>query len=204
MSSDDDVYPRVVMLFTSVTSDRIIRSNQERLEQLYVVRGVPFSTVDASEPENKALREALFAVSGFKAVYPQTFLQGSPAGDYRFVGDFKSVHTMNEHNEHTGAFDRAFTDVPAYGAGLSAERKAWLVKRGAELARNALQWKKCISSQGEGFWFARSTGESSWVDPSEGVGPEHVWIPQTDSKGRGYFYHRRTGKAAWTIPLPTA
>jgi hypothetical protein len=200
MPHDDEAYPRVVMLFTSMTSDRLIRVNQERLLQLYSVRGVPVTTVDASEPEHKALREALFAVSGLKAVYPQTYLQASPGGSYHFVGDFKTLHTMNEHNEHTGAFDRAFVDVPAYSDCLGAERKAWLVKRGAQLAQNALQWEKCTTKGGEDYWFSKRTGESSWVNPSEGTGEDGVWIPQTDSKGRGFFYNRRTGKSAWTLP----
>lgn len=191
---------RVVVLFTSMTSDKLIRVNQERLEQLFYVKNVPTTTFDASESANKALREALFAVSGLKAVYPQVFVEREP-GVYDFVGDYKAVHTINEHDDITGAFDRAFAVLPAYAATLSPDRLAWLATRTAEVEALHKKWEQLTSSGGEAYWFCRGTGESSWVDPRAAIGPGSSWIPQTEQgSGRRYFYNFKTGKSAWKLP----
>jgi hypothetical protein len=83
-----------------------------------------------------------------------------------------------------------------------------------------LGWERCTSSRGETYFFKRSTGESSWVDPllpiaaavaagaaapalltSPRKAPlELVWLPMTDSKGRRYYYNRKTGVSAWSVP----
>lgn len=204
-----DLCLQVVMLFTSVTSDKLIRVNQERLEQLFYVRGLPLKQVDAADADNKALREALFAISGLKSVYPQVFFENTD-GSFSFVGDFKRIHTINEHNDHDASFDKTFMCVTAYAAVMGPERMAWLETLPAVVPTAASAtspkesaeptWERCTSKVGDEYWFCRRTGESSWVDPSLGMGPGGVWVPQIDKKGRTFYYNRKTGKSSWTVP----
>lgn len=193
------------MLYTSVTSDKLVRAAQERLERLLYVRGVPATLLDAADAANKPAREALFAVSGLRAVYPQVFLVAPDAdgGARTFVGDWKAVHAMNEHNEQTGAFDAAFRPVRAFAARLPAERVAFLDRRREELARLAAAWSVQTSRSGATYFWNASTGESAWVDPRSGVGPGGHWLSvessEVDAQGtpRSYWYNWKTGKSTW-------
>lgn len=192
---------QVFILYTSVTSDKLIRANQERLLNLFFVRKIPVKEIDASDASNKTLREALFAISRQRAVYPQVFVEHEN-GTYGFVGNFKDIHTMNEHNDITGAFEYTFSSIcPAYAATLTDERKMWLSKRSAELDALRKKWEEHVSKAGEPYWFCRATGESSWVDPRAAVGPGAEWIPQTQQEtGKRFFYNFKTGKSAWRLP----
>ena len=200
---------QVLVLYTSVTSDKLVRVAQERLERLLYVRGVPATLLDAADAANKPAREALFAVSGLRAVYPQVFLALPPAagGGHAFVGDWKAVHAMNEHNEQTGAFDAAFRPVPAFAARLPPARAAWLDRRREELARLAAAWAVHTSRAGDAYYWNAGTGESAWVDPRGGVGPGGQWVSvessEEDAAGnlRSYWYNWRTGKSTWRVPL---
>ena len=65
----------VVYLFTSASGDKVVKAHQEALEQLFYVKGLSYEPVDAVDVANREARNALFAVSGLRAQYPQVFLR---------------------------------------------------------------------------------------------------------------------------------
>ena len=58
---------------------------------------IQFEKVDGSYPDNKELRDVLFAVSGQRGKYPQCFLK-EESGSYRFVGLWDEVESLIECN----------------------------------------------------------------------------------------------------------
>lgn len=83
----------------------------------------------------------------------------------------------------------------------------FLSPRSKARRRAAGDWEECTTMNGEVYYFKRTTGESSWVDPRGAILEsvldagnaisDPIWLPMTDSKGRTYFYNRTTGKSSW-------
>ena len=89
----------------------------------------------------------------------------------------------------------------------TAETSTPFLSPRSKARRRAGDWEQCTTSTGETYYFKRTTGESSWVDPrgailesvldSGNAVEDPIWLPMTDSKGRTYFYNRKTGKSSW-------
>jgi hypothetical protein len=83
----------------------------------------------------------------------------------------------------------------------------FLSPRSKARRRAAGDWEECTTMNGEVYYFKRTTGESSWVDPRGAILEsvldagnaisDPIWLPMTDSKGRTYYYNRTTGKSSW-------
>jgi hypothetical protein len=54
-----------------------------------------YRTVDGSDSTIKEERDALFAISGIRGNYPQTFKEYS-SSDIKFVGDWEQIESLNE------------------------------------------------------------------------------------------------------------
>lgn len=90
------------MLTTSVSSDQSVPGKQRKLADIFEAKGVRFKELDCSLEENREERNRLWGISGKRAVYPQVFI-----GD-TFVGDYDAILEMNEADEDTEAFTKAF------------------------------------------------------------------------------------------------
>lgn len=75
-------------------------------------RGIPYALLDGANEGNRPLRNALFGVSGKRAVYPQVFMRTGDA-EYTFLGTYDSLHEVNEATEggNSAAFDALFAGV---------------------------------------------------------------------------------------------
>jgi WW domain len=86
-------------------------------------------------------------------------------------------------------------------------------------------WASAVASNGRTYWYSRSTGQRTWIDPSPGepgVGaapvtaraPETIalvaagaaasgkplWAKNMAASGRAYYYNRLTRKTSWEPP----
>ena len=102
--------PTQVYLYTSASGDKVVKSHQEQLEQLFYIRGLAYEPVDATDPANREARNALFAVSGLRAQYPQVFLRHAD-GRHTFLGQFEAVQRLNERDELTHDWRETFKNV---------------------------------------------------------------------------------------------
>ena len=50
------------------------------------------------------------------------------------------------------------------------------------------------------YYFNETTGETVWVEPSEGFRPSEWRIHTDDDSGVSYFSHVTTGEVTWTPP----
>jgi hypothetical protein len=88
-------------------------------------RGIPYALLDGANEGNRPLRNALFGISGKRAVYPQVFLRTGDA-EYAFVGTYDSLHEVNEATGADGAasgaaaFDALFAGVPRVAVSADA------------------------------------------------------------------------------------
>jgi len=54
--------------------------------------------IDGTDPNNKEKRSELFRISGLRAEYPQVFFLDRDSCEYRFVGNYGKISTLNENN----------------------------------------------------------------------------------------------------------
>mmetsp|Transcript_22216 Transcript_22216/g.52264 ORF Transcript_22216/g.52264 Transcript_22216/m.52264 type:complete len:105 (-) Transcript_22216:40-354(-) len=94
-----------LVLTTSVSSSMEVPAKQRRLLDLFTAKGVRYKEMDCSLEENREERSRLWGISGKRAVYPQVFI-----GD-KFIGDGDAIFEMNEIDEETEAFEKAFGEV---------------------------------------------------------------------------------------------
>jgi hypothetical protein len=59
-------------------------------------RKIEYQRVDGAQADQRELRNALFACSGKKAVYPQLFAVKD--GAHSYVGDYAALHSANEQD----------------------------------------------------------------------------------------------------------
>ena len=92
--------PFVLLLVSGIAVDVATRAQQQRSVALLQARGVAFETVDGAEPEHRATRDRLFAISGRRGAYPQFFVvgeeEGGSDGAPRFVGLWDAIERLNE------------------------------------------------------------------------------------------------------------
>lgn len=93
---------QALVLTTSVSSDQAVPGKQRKLADTLEAKGVRFKELDCSLEENREERNRLWGISGKRAVYPQVFI-----GD-TFIGDYEAIMELNEADEDTEAFTKAF------------------------------------------------------------------------------------------------
>ena len=103
-------FNKQIYLFTSVSGDKVVKANQDALEQLFYIRGLIYEPVDAVDPANKELRTDLFSVSGLRAQYPQVFIRCRD-GSCRFIGQYEEIQRLNERDELTYDWQDMFAKV---------------------------------------------------------------------------------------------
>lgn len=84
-----------VLLYSSLATDQIQIVNSRRLEDALIGRKIRFEKVDGSLPDNKEIRDAMFAVSGQRGKYPQCFLKDDNA-QFRFMGLWDEIEGLLE------------------------------------------------------------------------------------------------------------
>ena len=124
---------------------------------------------------------------------PPTMYPPPPISDVSSSTPAPKVSTTNNNNATTSI--ETLSSTPFLSPRSKARRRA------------AGDWEECTTMNGEVYYFKRTTGESSWVDPRGAILesvldagnaiPDPIWLPMTDSKGRTYYYNRTTGKSSW-------
>ncbi len=97
---------QAVVYITGTPSTSQIDNAQRQLLQLLDVYKIRVATVDCAEPANKDARNAAWALSGKRAVYPQLFTRAAD-GTLAFVGDWDAVQALSESNEDLHGLDKA-------------------------------------------------------------------------------------------------
>jgi hypothetical protein len=83
---------------------------------------VPYSLLDATQEANRDLRNALFGISGKRAVYPQIFLKApGGSGTFTFVGLYEEVQELADDDARSGGFTARFAPALVGGAGGGAQ-----------------------------------------------------------------------------------
>lgn len=72
--------------------------NAERLRTLFQSKKMVWEEIDGTDPNNKEKRSELFRISGLRAEYPQVFFLDCDSCEYRFVGNYGKISTLNEMN----------------------------------------------------------------------------------------------------------
>lgn len=138
---------------------------------------------------------------------------------YEYVGDYASIHALNENNSEHFGFDRLFAKVAGFaptpsvvlsvdGSGYSktevgetsvdVSARASAIDNAAESKDEVTTitdadgkvWTRHFDEHGAKYWYCRATRESSWVEPQVGLGEGGVWIPMISPKGKQYYYNR--------------
>lgn len=104
---------QVVILYASVSADHVAKGRTDDLQRLFDTKGVPYSLLDGTQDANRELRNALFAVSGKRAVYPQAFLKAPPpaaggAPSFTFAGLAEEIQELADEDARTGGFAARF------------------------------------------------------------------------------------------------
>ena len=92
----------VLVLISRQSFDREVIQNQQNALRILDSKRIRYKTIDGADPANKEERNALFALSGLRAKYPQFFLLRG--GQKTFYG---SMHAFSEANE-TGTLAQDF------------------------------------------------------------------------------------------------
>lgn len=225
--------PEVVVLVALITPFAAIRNNTEALEQILQVRRVPYKIIDGSDAENEDIRNYLWELADKKFSYPLVFFRHTDkeTGEqtYDYVGDYASIHVLNENNAEHFGFDRLFAKIPGFTptpstvASAGGYEKEEVGETTVDVSARATAidetvkaqedgddstitdslgnvWTRHFDSHGMKYWYCRKTRESSWVDPRSGTGDDGAWIPMISPKGKKYYYNRKTGESAWELP----
>jgi hypothetical protein len=83
---------KVVILVSSLNASSVQEVAQRRLED-FVAGKYAYEKVDGSMPDNKPVRDILFAASGQRGKYPQSFIKKED-GSYTFIGLWDEVSTF--------------------------------------------------------------------------------------------------------------
>lgn len=85
---------KILILFSSLSSDSAQVANQRRLEDLIKSYKYDFYKVDGASPDQKDFRSKLFDVSKVRGKYPQCFIE--TGGEFEFIGLWDQVqkHVM--------------------------------------------------------------------------------------------------------------
>ncbi|KAG7341581.1 SH3-binding, glutamic acid-rich protein [Nitzschia inconspicua] len=96
-SPEVGVSSKIIVLVSKLSGNMQQRTNQDRAISMLKgkVSDDRLEEVDGSNPANKDRRNALFTISGIRALYPQFFLQKSDS-DITFLGDYDWIDSMNE------------------------------------------------------------------------------------------------------------
>eukprot|EP00977_Amphora_coffeiformis_P004935 scaffold1055_cov165-Amphora_coffeaeformis.AAC.9 len=91
---------KLFFLTTSLHINKDVVRRQERAAQILQASGVPFETVDGSDPVTRERREALFKISGRRGVYPQFFVHDDDVFDkeetVNYIGDWEHIEAVND------------------------------------------------------------------------------------------------------------
>jgi len=87
---------KVVMLIANETNPTNLQ-NADKLRTLFKSKKIVWEEIDGTDPNNKEKRSELFGISGLRAEYPQVFFQDSASSQYRFIGNYGKVSTLNEN-----------------------------------------------------------------------------------------------------------
>lgn len=84
---------RVLILYSSLSSDAMQVMNQRRMDDLIMSYKYDYIRIDGASAENKDIRSKLFEVSQQRGKYPQCFVQ---TGDqYEFIGLWDQVQATS-------------------------------------------------------------------------------------------------------------
>jgi hypothetical protein len=97
---------QAVVLVTSSPTTVAVGSAQSYLLQLLQAYKIKYVEVDCSEPANRELREAAWAISGKRVVYPQLFARAGEGGALRFLGDWATISAWSESNADLHELDK--------------------------------------------------------------------------------------------------
>lgn len=107
---------QLLLLCTSTPTSVAVRAAQDSLKALLDAHKVEYTVVDCGEPEHKELRNAAWAISGKRVVYPQAFTRaGGAGGALAFVGDWDSISALSESNSDLKGLDAALAGLPRRG-----------------------------------------------------------------------------------------
>jgi hypothetical protein len=193
------------------------------------VKGIPYTLLDGADGVNKDVRNALFAVSGKRAQYPQAFIvRGGPVGSAdatpEFVGDWEAIHGMNERDADDGSFDTAFAAVKpgagaASGAGATGAHGSDGVGAGGVDSAAAGAGREEHAAAGVA---AAASGAGAMPVPTDadagtesggssgagaggaaaGASPatSAVWQKHVDKAGDVFWFRPDTGETSWVDP----
>jgi outer membrane translocation and assembly module TamA len=91
-SGPSDEPSRVLILYSSLSSDSTQVMNQRRLDDLIKSYKYDYIRIDGASAENKDLRSKLFDVSQHRGKYPQCFVQTGE--NYQFIGLWDQVSSF--------------------------------------------------------------------------------------------------------------
>jgi len=87
---------RIILLSTSYNSSLKQENDQRMCKVILDSIKVDYDDIDGAVPENKELREKLWAVSKKRGLYPQVFHEDA-AGKIKYIGDYEVIQHLNEH-----------------------------------------------------------------------------------------------------------
>ena len=201
--------PQVVILYASVSADHIAKGRTEDLQRLLSTKGVPFSLLDATQDVNRDLRNALFAVSGKRAVYPQVFLKAVASADqppsFTFAGLAEEIQELADEDAKVGGFTARFgalmkktgggsspavTHVDAGNVGVSAEQ----TRAGTSAPATVVA--------------AVAAPAAAVLPPSQPaplLAPGRTWTRHVDRRsGDPYWWCAATRESSWVDPTSEA
>ena len=113
MASGEGNY-KAVLLLSSVCLDALQESDQRSCKDLFECKRVAHVALDGADPESYELRDKLFAISGFRGIYPQVFIE--KFGNYEFVGLWGDVEHMNEMDDLPEDLLTKHPEIKTFGA----------------------------------------------------------------------------------------
>jgi hypothetical protein len=81
---------KVIVLWTSVSSDE---TNTRRVQDLFTAKRIVVTSIDASLPWHKEVRDKLFEVSLIRGKYPQIFIDRGD-DNYTYIGSWEQIESL--------------------------------------------------------------------------------------------------------------